>query len=277
MTEQGWRWDPSLYAGAAEFYARGRVPYPPQLAAAIAEALDLDGSGLLLDAGCGPGSLTLPLAHLFTDVIGIDPDAGMLAEAERRAALSKVCHVTWRQLRAEQLPAGLPAPTAVTFAQSFHWMDRRVVASAVRRMLSPGGALVHVGATTHRGMDTVDPLPHPRPPRNAIAALVRTFLGDVRRAGQSILPTGETPRGEDSVFTAAGFDGPQRLELPPYLVTRSADQVRASVYSLSSAAPHLFGSNLADFDARLRALLGEAAPAGLFSEHMRGITVSVWR
>lgn len=118
---------------------------------------------------------------------------------------------------------------------------------------------------------------HPRPPRDEIDSLVRQFLGDTRRAGQSSLPSGETPGDEDAIYRAAGFAGPERIELPSRVVVRSAEQVRSSVYSLSSAAPHLFGDDLRDFDARLRALIDGASVDGLFNERMREITVSVWR
>jgi cyclopropane fatty-acyl-phospholipid synthase-like methyltransferase len=49
-----WSWDPTLYAGAAAFYTRGRVANPQALAQRLAAALSLDGSGRLLDVGCGP-------------------------------------------------------------------------------------------------------------------------------------------------------------------------------------------------------------------------------
>jgi len=39
----------------------------------------------LLDAGCGPGVLTVRLAHLFRQAVGLDPDADMLAESCRAA------------------------------------------------------------------------------------------------------------------------------------------------------------------------------------------------
>jgi cyclopropane fatty-acyl-phospholipid synthase-like methyltransferase len=39
----------------------------------LAEDLGLDGSGRLLDVGCGPGVLAVRLAHLFEDAVGLDP------------------------------------------------------------------------------------------------------------------------------------------------------------------------------------------------------------
>lgn len=151
MTGRSWAWDPSLFAGAASFYSTGRAPYPPEIADSLAEVLDLDGAGRLLDVGCGPGSLTLLLAHLFTDVVGVDADPDMLVQAERQAERAGIMNITWRHLRAEQLPADIAAPTVITFAQSFHWMDRPAVAATARAMLADDGAVVHVHAQTHRG------------------------------------------------------------------------------------------------------------------------------
>ena len=208
MTEDDWSWDPALYAGSAPFYRRGRVPYPAALADRLTDALGLDGTGRLLDVGCGPGSLTLLLAPRFAETIGVDADPDMLAEAARQAGAESTTNtVAWRHLRAEELPADLPLPSVVTFAQSFHWMDRPRVAAVVRAMLTDGGAVVHVGARTHEGVPTDEPLPHPRPPRAAVGTLIRDHLGAVRRAGRSVLPGG-TPGDEDDVFRAAGFEGP---------------------------------------------------------------------
>jgi SAM-dependent methyltransferase len=274
-TGSAWQWDPSLYAGSAPYYAVGRVAYPPELAAQLVQALRLDGSGVLLDVGCGPGSLTLLLAPHVGEAIGVDADAEMLAEAARLADRQQV-RVTWRHLRAEELPADLPRPRLVTFAQSFHWMDRPRVAAAVRRMLVPDGALVHVGATTHEGVDGDTALRHPRRPRAAIEQLVRDHLGPQRRAGQGVL-VGGTPGDQDDVLRAAGFTGPERYEVPGRVVERTVEQVVASVYSLSSCAPHLFGDRLPAFDEQLRQLLTGASDQGRFSEQMRSTTLSVWR
>jgi len=272
---QEWSWDPSLYAGSARYYAVGRVAYPARLVGELVAALPLDGSGLLVDVGCGPGSLTLLLAPHVAEGIGVDADADMLAEASRLASEQRVQNVTWRHLRGEDLPADLPSPQLVTFAQSFHWMDRPRVAATMRDLLVDGGAVVHVGAMTHQGVDGQE-LPLPRPPRTAIADLVRRYIGPHRRAGQGVLASG-TPGDEDDVYRGARFTGPQRLEVPGGVVERTAEEIAASVYSLSSSAPHLFGDRIGAFDDELRQLLVGASDEGRFCEQMRPITLSIWR
>jgi 2-polyprenyl-3-methyl-5-hydroxy-6-metoxy-1,4-benzoquinol methylase len=199
MAEAAWQWDETLYAGSAHHYSVGRLPYPPELADAIRTALGLDGTGRLLDVGCGPGSLTLLLAPLFEAAVGVDPDRDMLTEAQRRASEVGVTNVQWRHLRAEELPADLGTFRVATFAQSYHWMDRPLVARRVRDMLAPDGAWVHVGASTHQGVPGDDPLPYPRPPWPRIDELVARYLGPVRRAGQGLLPSGTPGRRDVAV------------------------------------------------------------------------------
>jgi SAM-dependent methyltransferase len=269
-------WDETLYSGSAAYYPHGRVPYPAELATALVDELALDGRGRLLDVGCGPGSLTLLLAPLFERTVGVDADAEMLAEATRQAASRGVENVDWVQMRAEELPGDLGSFRIVTFAQSFHWMQRERVAAAVRGMLEPGGAWVHVHATTHRGAGD-DQLPEPSPPHEAIEALVQAYLGPVRRAGRGTLPYG-TPSGEEDVMLAAGFVGPRRREVGGgRVLERSEDDVVASVYSRSSSTPHLLGSRREEFERELRELLRRTAPNGRFSERAREIELVVWR
>jgi hypothetical protein len=249
------------------------MAYPAALGEALRDELGLDRSGRLLDVGCGPGSLTLLLAPYFAEAVGVDADSDMVDVAASRG----VSNASWKQLRAEELPADLGTFQLVAFAQSFHWMDQPLVAERVRGMIAPGGAWVHVGATTHRGIETDQELPHPRPPWDAIDELVVRYLGPVRRAGRSVLPTG-TRGGEDDVMRAAGYAGPTRLNVGGGEVEdRTVDDVVASVFSLSSSTPHLFGPELPGFEADLRQLLSDAADNGLFSEQRREITASIWR
>ncbi|PPK64167.1 class I SAM-dependent methyltransferase [Actinokineospora auranticolor] len=265
-----WQWDPTLYTGSADHYLKGRFPYPRALRDALADALGLDGTGRLLDVGCGPGTLTGLLAGDFAEAVGVDADPDMVAAATARAAPN----TRYRHLRAEELPADLGTFRLVTLAQSFHWMDRPLVAAAVRAMLAPGGTCAHVHASTHQGVET-DDLPHPRPPHAAITDLVRAYLGPVRRAGRGQLAQG-TASDEEPIYRAAGFTGPERVEVPGRLITRTADETVALVFSLSSSTPHLFGERRADFEADLRALLRTSSPGGTFSELTSNIAVDLW-
>ncbi|WP_328492041.1 class I SAM-dependent methyltransferase [Streptomyces sp. NBC_00414] len=279
-----WEWDDTLFLGSAAYYKRGRLPYAPGLADALAEVLELDGRGRLMDVGCGPGTVALSLAHLFSEIVGVDPDRGMIAEATREAAEREVSGKSrWVRARAEELPAGLGTFTVATFAQSFHWMDRDLVAATVRNMLRPGGALVHVSdvktdvrTDARTQTRTADGLPHPAPPRTALKELVGRYLGPVRRAGQGVLPHG-TPGNEAAVFARAGFTGPQRHVVPGgQSLERTTDDVVAEVFSMSSSAPHLFGTRRDEFEADVRLLLREVSPTGRFSERRPGTELSVW-
>lgn len=149
-----------LYAGSAQYYAVGRVGYPTALGDALAEQLRLDGTGRLLDVGCGPGNFTLLLGPRFAQVIGVDADGEMLAVAARQATAAGIANVNWLQVRAEELPAGLGRFQVISFAQSFHWLDQLAVARIVLGMLTDRGACVHVHAKTHEGMATDAVLPH---------------------------------------------------------------------------------------------------------------------
>lgn len=271
-----WEWDETLFAGSAAYYARGRLPYPPGMAGAVRDTLGLDGSGRLLDVGCGPGLVGLLLADLFAEVVGVDADPAMVAEAERQATLLGLAHTRWLNLRAEALPAGLGRFRVATFGRSFHWMDRPRVAALVMQMLEPGGAWVHVSAPIARDPDPSDTLPAPAPPREAISALVRTYLGPDRRAGQGTLPGG-TRSGEEGVMMAAGFTGPQRVPAGGGEVfDRCEDDIVALVFSLSSSAPHLFGDRLGEFEASLRNLLRTTSPTGRFCERQRPVELVIW-
>ena len=115
-------------------------------------------------------------------------------------------NVEWRQLYAEDLPAGLGQFRVVTFAQSFHWMDQHRVARAVHGMLTPDGAAVHVHATTHRGIETDAELPLPSPPYAELEELSRRYVAPPPpRTG------GPGRSGESDAYRAAGFRGPTSI------------------------------------------------------------------
>jgi SAM-dependent methyltransferase len=272
-----WAWDESLFAGTAVHYVQGRPPYSPALAEAVAAAVDLDGDARLLDVGCGPGVIALRLAGLFDGVVGLDPDAAMLDEAARAAGEQHVENVSWVRMRAEDLPADLGRFRVISFAQSFHWMDRPRVASTTRKMLDRDGAVILINPLIDDDPDPArHPLAHPPVPTVEIDGLRVAYLGPDRRAGQSYRNT--SPSGEDAIFRAAGFLPAQSYRAPDdRVLERTIDDVVAWVFAASYTAPPLFGDDLPRFERDLRRVLAEASPSGLFSVALRDNSVRVWR
>jgi ubiquinone/menaquinone biosynthesis C-methylase UbiE len=219
--------------------------------------------------------VAITLADLFSGVIGIDPDPGMLAEARALASERSVTNAHWVKLRGEDLPSGLGRFRYATFAQSFHWMDRAKVSSTVFKMLEPGGAFVHVNTVV---ADPPPPpaLPFPQPPTGEIARLVRAYLGQARRAGQGVLVHG-TPGDEWSVLAQAGYRAARSVRVKGrQVLERTVEDVVASVFSSSGSAPHLFGSDLVSYEAELRVLLEQASDRGRFSEWLGDIQLDFY-
>jgi hypothetical protein len=129
-------------------------------------------------------------------------------------------------------------------------------------MVEPGGALVLVG---HQAEGRpVPPSPGPPPiPHDEIEEVVRRYLGPTRRAGQSTPPV--QVLGLADALAATRFGAPRVIFVPgtPDLV-RDVESVVSGYFSMSYAAPHLFGDRAEEFADEVRELLRTRSADGLF-------------
>jgi SAM-dependent methyltransferase len=98
----------------------------------------------LLDAGCGPGSITVGLAARVAPglVTGVDIEASVLRQARALAAASGTVNLSFHQASAGALPfpdASFDAVFAHTLLE--HVPDPAVVLAELRRVTRPGGVL----------------------------------------------------------------------------------------------------------------------------------------
>lgn len=243
-------YDETLFAGAAEYYAKYRAPYPQALIDDIVSTFGLDGMGRLLDLGCGPGMLTLPLAPYFTEVVAFDADAGMIAEARK----SDAKNVEWRVGRAEDLPDDLGRFRLVTFAQSLHWMQQDLVMTKVRQMIEPGAGIALVGGSESWWDGPLDW-------HQVMTRTIRKYLGERRRAGANAFK--EPHDRFEVILERPGW----RIELNrdyPVEIVRTADELVGTLWTTSFANKPLLGERVDEFENELRAELAALPGAGLF-------------
>jgi SAM-dependent methyltransferase len=185
----------------------------------------MDGSGRILDVGCGPGVLTVELAPKFGEAVALDPDPGMLAEGRSRAEELSGTNIRWVQAVAEDIPDLEIGPCRlVTFGQSFHWTDRERVAEIVYDLLEPGGAIALIVHTVE-GRPVPPSTGHPPIPHDEIKDLIARYLSGKKRPpeGKRVAPD----RYEDALARTR-FGVPRIVFAPgrPDIV-RSTDSVVA--------------------------------------------------
>ncbi|MEP7021005.1 MAG: class I SAM-dependent methyltransferase [Pseudonocardiales bacterium] len=259
-------YDPTQYLGAAPYYLRGRPPYSADLPSLLAEQLNLDGTGHLVDVGSGPGTVGVQLAPLFEHVTLVEPDPGMLDEARAHAAAAGLGSIDFVRATAEDLSElGLPPARVVTFGQSFHRTNRLAVAEMVYRLLERGGSLALISHDPSRGAPPArtgtSPIPH-----DQIRELIVTFLDSELRSGNRLVADYSVERFERTLEgTSFGTSRTVVAQGRPDIV-RDVDGVVAGCLSMSYAAPHLFGCRLDEFIAALRELLEHRSPTGWFRD-----------
>jgi ubiquinone/menaquinone biosynthesis C-methylase UbiE len=101
---------------------------------------------VIVDVGCGTGSLALLLSHVEprAQIIGLDPDPDVLAVAQRKAADTRV---QWRVGMGDELMGSMGAEsvTGVVSSLVLHQCPvtmKRAVLEAMFAVLRPGGRLV---------------------------------------------------------------------------------------------------------------------------------------
>lgn len=72
----------AAYVGENLDFAPGRVMLEPRTLAKMLDALDISGSDLVLDIGCGLGYSSAVMARMAEAVVGVEDDAARVAEAQ---------------------------------------------------------------------------------------------------------------------------------------------------------------------------------------------------
>ncbi|MEM6618287.1 MAG: class I SAM-dependent methyltransferase [Pseudomonadota bacterium] len=230
------------FGTAADDYATHRAGFPR---AFFDRLVDMGlGGGRALDIGAGTGTVARGLARAGATVTALDPDAALLAKAEKLATAEglTVHHITGR---AEALPFPDKSFDLAVAGQCWHWFDRPRAAAEVARVLRPGGALVvahfdwlPMAGTLVAATEALILRYNPKWPGGGGTGLYPAWLADLAGAGLLDLRT-------------FSFDVAQRY---------SADAWRGRIRASAGVAASLDADALAAFDRDLQALMARDFP-----------------
>ncbi|MGD0189658.1 MAG: class I SAM-dependent methyltransferase [Rhizomicrobium sp.] len=246
--------EPRRFRANVPYYARYRLDYPESLIKWVAAIVGLEPGDRVMDLGCGPGLLAIPLTQLGMAVTAIDPEPEMLA-ALRAAAAQQHVWLDVREGSSFAMPADLGCFRLVTMGRSFHWMDRIATLRMLEACVAPEGAV----AFFHDR--------HPRTAENGWRRLLhevsnaygRLHSPHVREIEKSNYRTHESLL-MDSAFSRVESVGVfVRRELTP-------DDIVGLGFSLSSTSPDKLGARAAEFEKELREGLAKLDPDGRFVE-----------
>ncbi|MEV3857671.1 class I SAM-dependent methyltransferase [Streptomyces sp. NPDC050095] len=250
----------SLFTGTTTYYRQFRPGIPADVAAVLDQAAPArpDIGRRLLDVGTGTGLVAEALLDRFDDVIAIDNDADMLAAAESalRPKLPAGSHLALVESTAEDFtpPAGWQAEL-VTICRAFHWLDQATVLNLLDSQVAPDGVVAIFGDNSFwaAGSDW----------KEAVRDVVKSFLGEQRRAGSGTFQHHNRPYSE--IMEESPFNEVEEVRVPVER-TWNAESILGYLYSTSFAAPHLFGDRLKEFEAAVKVRLTDFSDNDTFAE-----------
>ncbi|HUK97368.1 MAG TPA: class I SAM-dependent methyltransferase [Gaiellaceae bacterium] len=218
-----------MFRGTAPYYARYRPAYPDELLEQLCAAVGLDGSGRLLDLGCGPGTIAVPLAARVAEVLAVDSEPEMLDELRRRAPPNVVA----LEANAEEVDPAWGRFRLATIGRALHWFDGERVLERLA-VVTPSVALLG------DSLDESEAL-------CAVLDIARELLGD------------RPP------MLAPGIRYEQALADSPFSAveelwsmvdrTWTVDQLIGFAYSTSFASPLRVGDRREEFESTMRSRL----------------------
>ncbi|MGD7008569.1 class I SAM-dependent methyltransferase [Metabacillus sp. 84] len=248
-----------LFKGTASYYAKYRPVYPPELVRFLVNRYSLDGTGRLLDLGCGTGQLTLRFADWFERITGIDPEEEMLIEAKRRSEDARIGHCEWIGGRAEDYVRSLSHDSIrlVMIAKAFHWMDQQTVLGQLYEAIAPGGGVAIIDAY-HPGQQL-------EPWQEETERIVKKWYGEERKAGNTVYahpPISYEERMNQSPFQT------EVIHLPVHTVKWSIESIIGNLYSTSCGRPVYVNEFKGAFEKDLHRALQKLNEKNEFQEHI---------
>jgi len=252
------KFDPELYKGTYEYYAKYRPGIPKEVIDVIVEHFDIKPTDRVLDVGCGTGQVALAMDGRCKEIVCLDPDPEMIKQAKK---VTKNCKtkLIWINRPAEdlgKLRKELGTFKMATFCRSFNWVDREKVLKDLNALIEENGGIALLGDKSFwTGEEKW---------QKAVKKIIQKYLGKERRAGKGKFQTAEKPW--DEILRQSAFKFVKIHDISLVRVW-NIENIIGYLFSTSFAAPHLFGNRLNEFKKEVRKVLLSLTPKGIFKEN----------
>lgn len=247
-----------IFAGAASYYAKYRPRYPEEMFAFLRQYFKLDGKGSLLDLGCGTGQILLPLSKDFKEVVGLDIEPDMIAEAKREADKRGVKNARWITGKAEGIDGKLGSFKLITAGASLHLMEQSKVLQNAYDLIEKGGGIALISNPTSGWTGNQEEW------KIARKQVVQKYLGEKRRNGSFI----EKWKDWEDLLEESPFGGYDEWT-HDYELSWTLNGAIGYLYSTSFARREMFGDRVEEFEKELTTKLLSVEPTGMFREKVR--------
>ncbi len=256
--------DPARFRSAAAHYLDGRPDYAPGLIQGVATLCGLDGTGHLLDLGCGPGQLAAAFRPMVAGALGMDPEPEMLAIAKARAAASGLA-ITFRQGASHDLASGMGPFRLVTIGRAFHWMDRPETLRVLDRLTDPAAAIA-LFSTSHADV-----------PDNAWRRDLQAVMDSEMGSGNRQLWKQPGWVRHEAILLDSPFNALQRLSIIDRRRTPCAHFVHRALSMSSTTRAKLGEDGAARLTAAIDQVVARAATDGAVTEVMESTALIAHR
>ncbi|MGE7673234.1 class I SAM-dependent methyltransferase [Lysinibacillus sp. NPDC094403] len=245
-----------LFKGTAWYYSRYRPLYPASLIRYLIDKFSLNGTGQMLDLGCGTGQLAFRFADWFEGIVGIDTEPEMIQEAIRLGKEFRVDNLEWFNGELDTYKIKFEGNFRfVTIAKAFHWMDREMILDTLYGMISYGGGIAII--------DNYSPNKELLPWKKKVNEVVKQWYGNERRAGNTTYSHPTVSYQE--IISNSKFDL-EMFELPTYEQEWTLDSIIGNLYSTSYGSKRFLGENVEMFEKHLKEELLKINNRGIFKE-----------
>jgi SAM-dependent methyltransferase len=250
--------DPHRFRSASAHYLQGRPDYAAGLMPRVAGLCGLDGAGVALDLGCGPGQLARALLPFVESVLAMDPEPEMLALGR---SLSAGLPIDFVQGSSQDLAPGTGPFRIAVIGRAFHWMDRVATARLLDGLIVPGGALVLFSDT------------HPDVPDNAWRAPYQAALDGVVGGGNRAAWRGPGWVKHEGVLLDSPFPALERIGILERRRTPVAQMLERAQSMSSTSRDRLGEAGIARLLEAVQAVLAPVAVDGMVTEVVESVAL----